>query len=188
MNAIAQAANQIIDIEVERDRKICVSLDLKATGANRELAQWLLDHPTYSAPVVAGWLGCGAARIKKLRIWAKEGFIGSAYTAKYKKKIDSSNRNDQQLKSLDNLDYGGQEAEISGGEDTEIADPDVIEDNALYTLQRINENVRVFKKLFKASPLDLEARNRISVAIERTIQKLRSTQAILERKGNDEQA
>jgi hypothetical protein len=39
----------------ERDRKTCISLDAKATGAERELAQWLLDHPGYSGADVAGW-------------------------------------------------------------------------------------------------------------------------------------
>jgi hypothetical protein len=35
----------IIEMDEERDRKACIALDLKVTAANRELAQWLLDHP-----------------------------------------------------------------------------------------------------------------------------------------------
>ena len=48
---------EIIEVDAERDRKICVSLDLKVIGANRELAQWLIEH-SYSNREVAGWLGC----------------------------------------------------------------------------------------------------------------------------------
>jgi hypothetical protein len=41
--------------DVERDRQACIALDAKVTEATRELAQWLKDHPHYSAPVVANW-------------------------------------------------------------------------------------------------------------------------------------
>jgi hypothetical protein len=50
------------------------ALDLKVRECERELAQWLIDHPQYSAPVVAGWVGCGETRIKQLRRWAQAGF------------------------------------------------------------------------------------------------------------------
>src|SRR5262249_18077677 len=55
----------------------CVALGLKVTGADKELAQWLLDHPQYSDSVVADWLGCDKTRINDLRKWATEGFRGS---------------------------------------------------------------------------------------------------------------
>jgi hypothetical protein len=64
----------IIEMDAERDRKICVSLDLKVTGAIRELAQWLVDHPRYTNSIVAIWLGCDETRIRRLRKWANEGF------------------------------------------------------------------------------------------------------------------
>jgi hypothetical protein len=70
----------------------------------------------------------------------------------------------------------GSEAE---DRDTEIADPAVIEDNVLCSLQRVNEHARVFKKLFKASTFDREAKERINTAFDSTIQKLRSAQAAL---------
>jgi hypothetical protein len=63
--------------------------------------------------------------------------------------------------------------------DSDVADPAVIEDNLLYSLQRMNEHARVFKKLFKASVFDREAEGRISTAIDRMILKWRSTQATL---------
>jgi hypothetical protein len=67
------------------------------------------------------------------------------------------------------------EAEDEGA----VADPATIEDNVLYYLQRMNEHARVYKKLFKLSAFDRERQERLFTAIERTIQKLRSTQAIL---------
>jgi hypothetical protein len=43
----------------------------------------------------------------------------------------------------------------------------------------VNEHARVFKKLFKASTFDREAKERINTAFDSTIQKLRSAQAAL---------
>jgi len=37
----------IIEMDEERARKECLALNLKAIGANRELAQWLLDNPRW---------------------------------------------------------------------------------------------------------------------------------------------
>ena len=37
------ASAQIVEMDQERDRKTCLSLDLKVTGSNRELAQWCLN-------------------------------------------------------------------------------------------------------------------------------------------------
>jgi hypothetical protein len=64
----------IIEMDKERDRKTCIALDQKVAGANRELAQWLLDHPRYAGAAVASWLGCEKRRIERLRKWAKNGF------------------------------------------------------------------------------------------------------------------
>jgi hypothetical protein len=41
--------------ECERDREACIALDQKVTSAERELAQWLANHP-YPDPIVAEWL------------------------------------------------------------------------------------------------------------------------------------
>jgi ParB-like chromosome segregation protein Spo0J len=71
-------------------------------------------------------------------------------------------------------------AEHAAIEDSEhVAPPEEIEENILYTLQRINEHARVFNKLFKASAFDREAKERINTAIERMIAKWRSTQKTL---------
>jgi len=52
----------------------CVALYQRGVAYERELAQWLLDHPQYSSEVVADWLECGAARANALRKWAADGF------------------------------------------------------------------------------------------------------------------
>jgi hypothetical protein len=61
----------------------------------------------------------------------------------------------------------------------DVADPATVEDNALQTLERMGENARIFKKIFKLSSFDREAESRISAAIDGMIQKWRSTQATL---------
>jgi hypothetical protein len=48
----------------------------------------------------------------------------------------------------------------------EVAPPEVIEENLLYTIARMNEHARVFRKLFKASSFDREQKARISEAID----------------------
>jgi len=62
-------------MDSERDRKICIALAQKADGANRELAQWLLD----AARTVSEWLGEGYSKsnINCLRKWAANGFVDS---------------------------------------------------------------------------------------------------------------
>jgi hypothetical protein len=68
-------------------------------------------------------------------------------------------------------------------DDDEMAAPAQIEDNVLYAIQRINENARVFSTILKASALNREAAGRINTALERMIQKWRSIQSTLEKKG-----
>ena len=167
----------IAELEIERDRKECVKSDLIASGANRELAQWLRNHPAYSAVVVAEWLACSTNRIKVLRRWAESGFVEDMHPTTYRKRVkekyqraakivDSQNRQFQEIaKPLESLD--------------EIADAATIEDNVLYSIQRMNEHARVFKNLFRASVFDREAKERINTAIERMIQKWRFTQLTL---------
>ena len=65
----------------------------------------------------------------------------------------------------------------------EIAAPEVIEDNLLYGIARASENAKAYNKIAKASALDREAAERISTAIERMIQKWRSVQLALAKKG-----
>src|SRR5262249_35033664 len=43
------------ECERDRDREACIALDQKVTSAERELAQWLANHP-YPDPIVAEWL------------------------------------------------------------------------------------------------------------------------------------
>jgi hypothetical protein len=72
----ARAAAPAEDEATLQEEKVRLrSLDLKVIGADRKLAQWLLNHPKYSAPVVAGWLGCSEGRIRQLRKWASDGFV-----------------------------------------------------------------------------------------------------------------
>jgi len=66
-----------------------------------------------------------------------------------------------------------------------IAPPAQIEDNLFHHLDRMNHFAKVFKKHFKLSTFDREAKGRINTAIERTIQKWRSTQAALRGRIND---
>ena len=60
----------------EKTISVRIALDREATGANRKLAQWLLDHPGYSSRKVAEWLGGSSFRVNCLRRWAKGGFKG----------------------------------------------------------------------------------------------------------------
>lgn len=183
MNALAQ----IVEMDQERDRKTCVTLDLKVTGANHELAQWCFDHPRYSQRVIAGWLGCDHTRIFHLRKWASNGFDGSPFDSKNKpdsRRPDHSGgaRHQSPLKTNDNSDAVEHDADGVVIED-EIAAPEQIEDNILYAIQRINENARAFSKILRASALDREAVERINTAVDRMIQKWRSIQSTLEKKG-----
>jgi len=173
----------IVEMDEERDRKTCVHLDLKVTGANHELAQWLLDHPRYSGRVVGEWLQCGHDRINGLRNWAAGGFNGSPFDRN--NKPDKRPRHDvaaplrqSPLKSNDNSEPN-EDDDIS----EHIAAPAEIEENVLYIIQRINENAKASSKILKASALDREAAERISTAIERMIQKWRSIQSTLAKKG-----
>ena len=74
----------------------------------------------------------------------------------------------------------------SDNEDSEVADPATVEDNALYTLARMNEHAKAFKKIFRLSSFDRETEKRISTAIDRMISKWRSAQATLTKGSRDE--
>lgn len=179
MSALAQ----IVEMDQERDRKTCLTLDLKVTGANRELAQWLLDHPRYPNTAIASWLGCNEKRIRKLREWAEDGFVDLP-NSRYKR--NSSPATNATLETNDNSESDAVEHDEDGvvidGE-SDIVSPDQVEDNILYALQRINENARAFSKILRASALDREAVERINTAVDRMIHKWRSIQSTLEKKG-----
>src|SRR5262249_14074358 len=64
----------IIEMDGEHARKECLGARSEVAGATRELAQWLLDHPQYTAAQVARGVGCGETKIKQLRRWAQSGF------------------------------------------------------------------------------------------------------------------
>jgi hypothetical protein len=152
-------------------------------------ADWLADHPGRSEDAdIAGSCGDTPEGEAAWREWSQKRYSGrdaldtpagpmlaSAASAE----VSAEDRR-AYYEATENPAYSkpddGSEAE---DRDTEIADPAVIEDNVLYRLQRVNEHARVFKKLFKASTFDREAKERINIAIDRTIQKLRSTQAAL---------
>lgn len=176
MNAVVH----IVEIDQERDRKTCISLDLKVTGANRELAQWLLDHPRYSGGMVGNWLGCSARRIERLRKWAQEGFVDLP-NSRWKR--NATPASDAPLKTNDNSESEDDFDPETGEVVDNVAAPEVLEDNILHAIGGMNENARIFNKLLRASALDREAADRISTAIDRAIAKWRSIQSTLEKKG-----
>jgi hypothetical protein len=73
-----------------------------------------------------------------------------------------------------------QNEQIESAQD-EIAPPEVIAENILYCIARVNENARVFNKLFKLSTFDRETAARINTEIDGMIKKWRSIQSTLER-------
>jgi hypothetical protein len=113
---------------------VASSAVLQRYGANRELAQWLLDHPRYSAPVVAGWLGCGDTRIKELRRWAEGGFIGTQ--SRRSERHDRRRAADAPLKSQDNPGADSAHESDDDGSTSEVADPEVIKENLLDTVSQ----------------------------------------------------
>jgi hypothetical protein len=77
----------------------------------------------------------------------------------------------------------GADAESDDHSESEIAPPEVIVENILYTIDRINENARVLNKFLKMSVLDREAVTRINNAIDGMIKKWRSIKSTLEKNG-----
>lgn len=167
---------QIVEMDQERDRKTCVQLDLKVTGANRELAQWIADHRgKYTSIVIASWLGCSDRRIRYLREWAEGGFKELPRSTQNRKEQRRNGGSTATLKSLDNF-------EDEDSEGIEVAEPEMIEDHVLHFIKGVNENFRVFKKVIRASALDREAVGRISTALDRMMSRLRSFQSTLAKK------
>jgi hypothetical protein len=178
----------IIEMDAERDRKICVSLDLKVTGANRELAQWLIDHPRYTASVVAEWLGCGETRIKTLRRWAEGRFQGAPYNQPVRQERDERRRHgaDAPLISQENFENDNPERETGLDDEAEVEDPERVIKNLLIDLDRNAAAARAYGKIFKVSSFDAGMKKQISEAIDRLISKWRLTQVTLARKERSE--
>ena len=153
-------------------------------------ADWLADHPgrTVEDAKIAGTCSDTPEGEAARREWSRKRYCGhdplatpagpmlaSAASAE----VSAEDRRAYYEATENPADSNPDDGSEAEDRDTEIADPAVIEDNVLYSLQRVNEHARVFKKLFKASTFDREAKERINIAIDRTIQKLRSTQAAL---------
>ena len=66
----------------------------------------------YSNVDVAGWLGCNESRIRRLRKWAEEGFVG--FYDKSHRATKSATSPNQPLESLDNPDDEEQVADPAG--------------------------------------------------------------------------
>jgi hypothetical protein len=79
------------------------------------------------------------------------------------------------------IDEEESDADTNENGQDEIAPPEVIAENILYCIARVNENARVFNKLFKLSTFDRETAARINTAIDGLIKKWRSIQSTLER-------
>lgn len=174
------AVLQIVENDIERDRKVCIKLFASVTGANRELAQWLLDHPRYTGVQVAEWLGCSDTRIKQLRRWAKAGFPGETYRSGTNRSAHdggSAERNhgsDVALKSQDNSD-----GDDEGDEDAEFAPPEEIRKNILDSIDRQKAIALAYKKILKCPSLDHEMGAEVSAAIGGLITILQSLQRTL---------
>jgi hypothetical protein len=167
----AVIVDEIDEIE-QRDRKICISLDRKVNGADRELAQWLIDHPRYSGKTVAGWLGCEERRVQRLRIWAKRGFStrGPQSRNPYRKSRNPATSPDAPLKSFENDDFEPSD---------DVESSAVILKNVLDTIDQSKGVAEAYRKIFKASPFDCEAKQQIDNAIMLLIRKWRSVQSLL---------
>src|SRR5260370_1364268 len=94
----------VLESDIQRDRKACITLFHRVAGANQELAQWLIDHPKYTHETVAEWLSCSPSRIGYLRDWAKKGFPGESYRAMSNRSAERDRGGESPLKSHDNSD------------------------------------------------------------------------------------
>jgi hypothetical protein len=65
--------------------------------------------------------------------------------------------------------------------ESDIAPPEQIAENVLYTIDRMNENARVCHKHLKMSVLDRETAARINAAIDGMIKKWRSIQSTIKK-------
>jgi hypothetical protein len=178
------SANEVVvtiyELDTRRDRKTCISLDNKVDGANRKLAQWLVDHPQLSAPVVAKWLGCGETRIKELRRWATGGFVGSVSQRSTRQRFDREDRRhhaDALLKSKE--DFKDNVIEVV----ETVEDAAVVRKNILNSISDAKGVAEAYRKILKISSFDRATKIEISDAINLLIRKWRSVQSTLAAKG-----
>jgi hypothetical protein len=163
----------IIEVAEEHDRKEYLALYNKTDGAARDEAQWLLDHPTYSAPAVARWAGCGETRIKELRRWAAGGFMGNLTSVRSNRRPGA----DEALKT--NEDFEDDPSDSSD----DVEDPAVVLSNVLDSIKNAKSVAEAYRKIFKVSSFDREAKEKIYNAIQLLIAKWRTVQSTLDRKG-----
>ncbi len=161
------------ETEIERDRRDCISIDARVTGVNRELAQWLVNHPQYSARVVATWLGCGPSRVGDLRRWAAGGFQKNS-TQERRERRDNR-RSDRRAgqepqKSQENLE-----------EETFVANPADVEKNLRFMLERHRAGAEACRKIVKVARLEDGACEGIRIAVKRLISKWKAVLSTLER-------
>jgi hypothetical protein len=154
----------------ERDRKECIALDDKVTGSNHDLAQWLLDHPTYPNTTVAKWLDCGETRIRDLRNWAKKGFEGPLHHSR-----SSAN---EALKTNDNLE----DDTFEPLEDVE--DPVKVLENILDSIKDAKAVAEAYRKILSKSPFARKEKKKIYDEITLLISKWKRVQSTLDRKGH----
>ena len=135
-------------------------------------------NPGKSTRAAAADLGMSQSAVQQSRKSGEQDYSPETVTGRDGKEYPARRAGQEPLETNNNSEPdGGSEAE---DQEDAVADPATIEDNVLYYLQRMNEHARVYKKLFKKSAFDREARERISTALDRTIQKLRSAQATLD--------
>jgi hypothetical protein len=168
----------IIEAEEERDRRECIALNNRVDGANRELAQWLKDHPNYSVSEVARWLDCAHSKIARLRLWAKNGFVGS-YSAQSGggKRNDRAVRHDDEQKT--NEDFEDDDLEQSN----DVEDPKQILWHLLDTVKGQKATAEAYRKIFKKSSFDSDTKAQIFNEINQLIVKWRIVQSTLDTKG-----
>lgn len=171
---IAREVPAIIEMAEERDRRDCIALNSKVEGANKELAQWLVDHPSYPNTAVAGWLGCDETRIRRLRKWAANGFIGLHQPQHPRNSASPPN---EALKTNDNF----QDDELEPSD--EVEDPTQILTNILDSIKHAKAVAEAYRKILKSSPFDREAKAQIYNAINQLIVKWRNVQSALDKKG-----
>jgi hypothetical protein len=171
----------IVESVEARDKRDCIELDSKVSGANRELAQWLKDHSVYTSPEVAAWLGCSESRVRKLRQWADSGFVApTPFNSKKQQEARERYRypdTGEALKTNDNF------------EDDDLEPSDDVEDSAqiltniLDTIKHAKSVAEAYRKILKVSAFDREAKAEIYNAINLLIVKWRTVQSTLDTKG-----
>jgi hypothetical protein len=174
----------------DHDRREYVALYTKANASNREEAQWLLDHPIYTAPQVAKWAGGHPKRIQRLRQWAKGGFVESGPQAKSQQaRNERSTSTDQPLKTKEDFQDDDFEPSDDEDEDAIIGDgvehPEQVVINALDTIKQEKAVAEAYRKIFKRSRFDSKAKAELYNAINNLIAKWRAVQSSLDKKGHD---